>query len=281
LNNENNFSLTLEHLAIDAVKVTKEDTKATSYWDNLMYAKCFQYLWDWKIDSGIYNALNNNRFLINSGKVPTIYLSNHDHSQIAWQAGAKENLGSNRWYRTQPYAIALFTSPGAVMIQNGQEFAEDHWIVENDEESNRHVQPRPLRWSFASDKFGSVILRLYKRLCEIRETYPALRSDYFYPDYWEEWQTKFNPKGFGVDVEKQVVIYHRWGYDQDGNLQRFIIVLNFSDRVQTVNVPFSENGQWTDLLSYKFGQWGICKPIVNDYSLTLDINSNWGHIFYQ
>ena len=278
--NEKNFSLTLEHLDINAVKVTKQ-TEATSYWDNLMYEKCFQYLWYQNIDSSILNSFNNNRFLKDPEKVPTIYLGNHDHSHVAWQAGARYNLGSNLWYRTQPYAIALFTSPGAVMIQNGQEFAEDHWVVENDEESGRRVQPRPLRWSFVNDKFGSVALNRYKRLCEIRKTYTALHSDNFYPENWEEWQTKFNPQGYGVDVEKQVVIYHRWGNDQDGNLQRFIIVPNFSDKEQTVNVPFSENGQWIDLLSFGDGQWGTWKPIINNFNMTLNIEPNWGHIFYQ
>ncbi len=279
-NNEKNFSLILEHLKTDAVEVTK-DTKATSYWDNLMHEKCFHYLWDWHIDSNILNSFNNNRFLKDTEKVPTIYLGNHDHSHVAWQAGATGNLGSNLWYRTQPYAIALFTSPGAVMIQNGQEFAEDHWIVENDEGSSRRVQPRPLRWGFKDDKFGEVSLRLYKRLCEIREIFPALRSGNFYPESWEGWQNQFNPQGYGVDVGKQVAIYHRWGHDQNGHLQRFIIALNFSHEDQTVNVPFSENGEWTDLLSFENDQWGTRKLTVENYNKKLKIGRCWGHIFYQ
>lgn len=279
-NNEDNFSLTLEHLQMNAVEVTKA-TKATSYWDNLMFEKCFHYLWHETIDSSILNSFNNNRFLKGTGKVPTIYIGNHDHSHVTWQAGARHNVGSNLWYRTQPYAIALFTSPGAVMIQNGQEFAEDHWIVENDEGSSRRVQPRPLRWGFKDDIFGWVALNLYKRLCEIRKTYQALRSDNFYPERWEEWQTRFNPEGYGVDVEKQVVMYHRWGHDQNGRLQRFVVVLNFSHEEQTVTVPFPENGQWIDLLSSENGQWGTWRPTVNDFSLTLKIGRFWGHVFYQ
>jgi hypothetical protein len=52
--------------------------------------------------------------------IATTYLSNHDHSHITWQAGARHNEGSKQWYRTQPYAITLLTSPGTPMIQNGQ-----------------------------------------------------------------------------------------------------------------------------------------------------------------
>jgi len=37
--------------------------------------------------------------------------------------------------------------------------------------------------------------------------------------------------------------------DNEGNLQRFIIVLNFSDQIQRVTVHFSENGTWKDLLN--------------------------------
>ncbi len=279
-NNEENFSLTIEHLQMNAVEVTK-NTKATSYWDNAMYGKCFHNLWHGQIDSGIFNTLNNNRFLKGTGKVPTIYIGNHDHSHVAWQAGARANVGSNLWYRTQPYVIALFTSPGAVMVQNGQEFAEDHWIVEDDQGSSRRVQPRPLRWDYKHDKFGSVSFNLYKRLAEIRKDCNAMRSDNFYPEYWEEWQTRFNSQGFGVDTEKQVVIYHRWGEDKAHNLQRFIIVLNFSHEDQTVNVPFSDNGEWTDLLSYGNGQWGAWKIMVHNYNMTLRIGSSWGAIFYQ
>lgn len=45
----------------------------------------------------------------------------HDHSTIVNAAG-----GRSRWFKTQPPAITLLTSPGAVMIRNGQEFGEDY-----------------------------------------------------------------------------------------------------------------------------------------------------------
>ena len=49
----------------------------------------------------------------------TAYLSNHDHSSVVWQAGARTNEGSRKWYRTQPHAIALLTGAGTPMIANG------------------------------------------------------------------------------------------------------------------------------------------------------------------
>lgn len=274
---EVNFSLTLEHLDVGAAQLVK-DTKATSYWDNALHERCFDYLWRGEIDSRILNCFNNNRHLGSTEKTTTIYLGNHDHSQVAWRAGAKDGLGSLKWYKTQPYAIALLTCPGTPMLQNGQEFGEDHWIPGDDQGTGRRVSPRPLRWKLLGDSIGQALFKLYGRLAAIRRSYPALRSNNFYPEKWEEWQARFNPAGFGVDTEKQVVIFHRWGWDQQGNLQRFVIVLNFSDFEHPVRVPFPENGEWTDLLSGLVGSW---RPQVTDYKLDLVVGSNWGHVFFR
>ena len=67
---EKNFSLTIEHLSIDAADVTNK-TKATSYWDNALYELCFDYLWQGQIDARLLNALNNRRYLKSADKVPT------------------------------------------------------------------------------------------------------------------------------------------------------------------------------------------------------------------
>jgi 1,4-alpha-glucan branching enzyme len=270
---QQNFSMTLEHLDLSAAQLVN-DTDATSYWDNALYQYCFGNLWVYGIEPGLLNALNNNRFLNGPDKVATLYIGNHDHSHVAWQAGARRNLGAMQWYRTQPYAIALLTSPGSPMIQNGQEFAEDHWIPEDDQGTGRRVLPRPLRWKLLNNRIGQSVFDLYKRLIGIRHTYPALRSRNFYPEAWEEWQTRFNPAGFGIDTERQLVLYHRWGTADDGSLQRFYIVLNFSEQTQRVTVPFPENGTWTDLIS----DW---TPTVSNNRLDFEIGSNWGHVFFR
>jgi len=274
---EKNFSLTLEHLSKEAVAITK-GTKATSYWDNALYECAFESLWWDRIDSRLLNSLNNQRFLETIEKVPTTYLSNHDHSHVAWRAGARDNLGGMKWFKTQPYVIALYTSPATPMIQNGQEFGEDHWIMEDDEGTGRRVIPRPLRWKLSKDKIGVALNKLYKRLAEIRLQYAGLRSPNFYPQPWDQWQTQFNPQGYGIDVARQLAIYHRWGHDEQGNLQRFIIVLNFSNEPHDVSVPFPDNGEWVDLLSEYSGSW---KPTVNNRRLEFRIESNWGHVFYK
>ena len=55
--------------------------------------------------------------------------------------------------------------------------------------------------------------------------------------------------GYGVDSARRLAIYHRWGKGDDGRLERFIVVLNFSDDDQWTDIPFSTNGVWTDLLN--------------------------------
>ena len=105
------------------------------------------------------------------------------------------------------------------MIQNGQEFGEDRWLMENDEGCNRRVKPRPLRWDFMGDKIGRELMRLYSKFIRIREAYSGLRSPNFYPGL-ETWQTQFNAEGYGVDVARQLAIFHRWGSAEDGRLQR-------------------------------------------------------------
>ncbi len=272
-----NFSLTLEHLNEEAVKITNE-TKATSYWDNALYGQVFDSLWWNQVRPGFLNSLNNQRFLATPEKVPTLYLSNHDHSHVTWQAGARANLGGMQWFKTQPYVIALYTSPATPMIPNGQEYGEDYWIMEGDQGTGRRVNPRPLRWKRSKDSIGQALLKLYRRMGEIRTQYPGLRSAKFHPQPWDQWQTQFNPQGYGVDVARQLAIYHRWGQDEKGVLQRFIIVLNFADAPQNVSVPFPENGEWVDLLSDYSGSW---KPVVTDYRLTFQVGPNWGHVFYK
>src|SRR5712691_2825561 len=272
-----NFSLTLEHLSMDAASLVNS-TKATSFWDNSLYQNCFDSLWNGAINPSLLDTLNNQRFLSDSTKAATLYLSNHDHSHTAWQAGARDNRGGFEWYRTQPYLIALMTAPGVPMIHSGDEFAEDHWIPEDDGGTGRRVRPRPLRWSLSKDSVGQAVTRLYARLGAIREQYPGLRSTKFYPDHWDNWQTRLNPAGFGLDTDRQVVIYHRWGQSATGTLQRFYVVLNFSGQPQQVRIPFPENGPWTDLLANFDGTW---TPTVTAYHLDLLVGSNWGHVFFK
>ncbi|WP_075354190.1 alpha-amylase family glycosyl hydrolase [Desulfovibrio sp. DV] len=270
---DDNFSLTLEHIDMTAANVVNA-TGADSYWNDALYGKTFEGLWHGCISPGIMNALDNHLGL-DPARVATTYLGNHDHSHVAWQAGCRNNRGALDWYRIQPYAITLMTMPGCPMIPNGQEFAEDYWIMEDDHGTGRRVQPRPLRWNFSQDAIGRSMLWVFSKLIAVRKCYAGLRSNNIYPCQWEQWQTRFNPQGYGVDTEKGLVIFHRWGVGEDERLQRFIIVLNFSDNQQFIDVPFPENGTWLDVLNDNQ------QVHVSGYRATnVPVASLWGHVYF-
>lgn len=128
------------------------------------------------------------------GKGPVTYAENHDHSTLASRVG-----GRSVWYRMQPAAIALMTAPGAVMLHNGQEFGDDWWLPESGE---GRVISRPVNWQLAVDGVGESLIRLYRRLTEIRRALPALRTHNFYPRGYDERHTSFNPEGYGVDTDR-------------------------------------------------------------------------------
>jgi 1,4-alpha-glucan branching enzyme len=268
-----NFAIAMEFLDITAAGVTNL-VGASSYWNNELYGRAFDYLWQWSISPGIVAALNTHVGL-NGDKVATTYLSNHDHSQVAWQAGARDNQGAMEWYRVQPYAIAQFTSPGCPLLPNGEEFAEDYWIMEDDQGSGRRVKPRRLRWDFAGDKIGTALGGVFSKLIAMRLNHPGLRSDNFYPSSWQDWQTQPDPQGYGVDVAKGVLIFHRWGLAASGKTEYFMIVLNFSPNNQTVDVPFPKDGNWDELLN------GSTTSVAGFWIRGQVVESNWGKVFFH
>lgn len=273
---EQNFSLTLEHIDESAANLVN-NTRATSYWDDSLYGSTRWFLTSGRIESRILRVMANDRFMASDAKVPTFFLTNHDHSQVAWWAGAGSDRGGLEWYRTQPYAIALLTIPGVPMISAGQEVAEDYWLPEDDRGTGRRVRPRPLRWRLHDDEVGRPLRRVYRRLIQMRKQYRGLRSRFIHP-LWEEWQTRFDNDGFGVDTDRQLVVYHRWGFAEDGTLQRFYIVLNFSSLPHRIIVPFATNGTWLDLLN---DQPGLDRVQVSNHRLDFEVESNWGHVFFK
>jgi glycosidase len=200
-----------------------------------------------------------------AGKGPVTYIQNHDHSSLVHAVG-----GRGRWFKTQPAAIALLTAPGAVLLHNGQEFGQDEFLPDS---GSGRVAPRPLRWqadsSLGNDNIGKSLFGLYQRLIDIRTHYSSLRSPNFFP------YPSNHPDGYGAFPEQDVVVYHRWGQAEGGGFERFIIVLNYSDFDQRIDIPFSTNGRWEDVLN----GGGV---VVDGFKLfNQRINSNWGRIYYQ
>ena len=175
--------------------------------------------------------------------------------------------------------IALATCPGGMMLHNGQEWGQYEDIWEDDSNASpadARVQARPLLWAQESDSIGQTLQARYSFLMTLRDQHPGLRTPNFYPDYYDQQWTAFSPDGYGINESLQIAIYQRWGNDDGGNLERFIVVLNFGDDTQYVNIPFSVNGNWTDLLN------GNRAVAVGNYWLySYPVPSNWGCVFWH
>jgi 1,4-alpha-glucan branching enzyme len=270
---DGNFALVLEDTwDFEAVHTTNV-VCASNCWFDVFRARAADYLAPWgRADPRFLRVLNAGKDFA-AGKGPVTYLENHDHMTVTFVAGGRE-----RWYRVQPYVIALYTCPGAVQVNNGQEFGRSEYLPEDDSRlpaDQKRVRPRPLRWAESDDATGRLVRAKYALLARIRREHPGLRTANFYPDSYDESWSHFSPEGYGIDVDKQVVIYHRWGPAADGRLERFMVVLNFSDSDQYVDVPFAANGTWQELLGGRPVQ-------VDGYRLRdFRVSSNWGCVFCQ
>jgi 1,4-alpha-glucan branching enzyme len=255
-------ALMLEHLTdnrFDAIDDTNQIGADGCWFDPFMF-KSFDYARSGNIDGEVLRILDSNLDFA-QGKAPVTYVENHDHSTLVREAG-----GRDRWFKTQAPAISLLTSPGTVLLHNGQEFGEDNFLPG---EGSDRVQPRPLRWNTDSQDFaGARLFSLYKKLIRIRNDHSALRSANFFP-------FPFNhPDGYGSFPEKDVVVFHRYGPAADGRLERFIVVINYSDFDQFVDIPFSVDGRWDDLLNEQSAN-------VENFRLPNQlIASNWGRIYF-
>lgn len=262
------FALILEHewdySSVDVVN----KVGATSCWLDPYRSHTMDMLGQRGIDGRIMRLLDAGRDF-GPGRVPTIYLENHDHQRFMQKVGARD-----QWWRTQPYMIALLTSPGAVLLHNGQEWGQMDWMPEPGEEEERHrdmprVQPRPLRWNELQDGPGQAIFSLYRKLIQIRRAHPALCSANFHPRGWLAERETLDSDGFGVDAARGIAVYHRWAGDQ-----RYYVALNFSDEAQSIEVPVAMDGEWEDLLS----GW---RAAASGNHIRLEVGPHWGHVFYR
>jgi 1,4-alpha-glucan branching enzyme len=268
--NSRNFSFILEHSwDYEAINVTNR-VGATSCWFDPYRSRNMDYLANRpngvpQVETELMRLLDAGRDF-DPGRTATCYIENHDHKRFMLKAG-----GRPFWYFTQPYVVALFTSPGAILIYNGQEFGLDNDMPED---GAGRVVPRPLDWAQRQVDPGPSLVGLYQTLMRIRRQHPGLRSANFYPTNWDESQTSRNSQGFGIDRSNNIVVYHRWGPDDAGRVERFYIILNYSQMAQPVSFEVASPGQWTNLLDNSTQN-------AVDGRLTVNVGSNWGAIFFK
>lgn len=262
-----NITCSLELLTdnrYDAINDTNQIDASGCWFDPLMW-ESITTVGSGTISAGLMRALNTGKDFA-AGKNPVVYLENHDHSTFVSACG-----GRRQWWVTQPAAIALFTTSGATFLHNGQEFGQDYIIPESGAD---RVAPRPLEWAKSVDSIGLALRALYSQLIAIRFSNPVLTGHNFYPDTSDiPVPGQFNSQGYGADAARGLMIYHRWGNDDGGNLMRYIVALNYSAVDQTVTIPFSADGTWTNLLS------GAVLEVQGYACPNYVLTSHWGAIF--
>jgi len=178
--------------------------------------------------------------------------------------------------------------PGLPTFYQGSESAESYFLPEDDHGTGERVQPRPLHWDPANDQSGGKLFSLYSALIKIRKQYAALRSGNFYPASWDPGWTLFNPQGFGIDVNRGLIVFHRYGPVVDettgnvvaGELDLFYVVLNFSDIDRVLTLQVQQNGDWTDFNLLKDGP-DVVRTAQNFRLRDFKVESFWGHVLHM
>ncbi len=177
------------------------------------------------------------------------------------------NFRNREWWKSQPYAIGLLTSVGVPMLWAGQEFGENYGLPSDKQLRVRAI--RPLHWSYfysEEEKTGKSVLPLlglYRKLSKIRNEHALL---------------KLGPQFSKIELEnkeKKTLVYRRW--NDIGNT--IIVVLNFSDIKEKVDVPFGITGIWKELLP-GMSTYNKDEKVVN-ITQTISVDSNFGRILYK
>lgn len=186
--------------------------------------------------------------------LPVQYLESHDESRLMYIITSRQEwddtggfnyqhgLHGQKWWKLQPYAIALMTCVGIPMLWAGQEFAENYGLPSGGFARVRGA--RPLHWDYFYSPQNSVdgetvlpLTRLYRILGDLRQAQAALKGD--------RHQCVLEVK----DLQSKVLVYRRWQ-----GAEVLLVAINFSETAQEVDIPFGIVGTWTDMLKTAYGE---------------------------
>jgi 1,4-alpha-glucan branching enzyme len=203
---------------------------------------------------------------------PFQYFESHDHGRFLNQFGAnafRDLLGEaygdrSRFYKVQPFVIALYTAKGIPMLWSGQEFGEN-WGVP-DGGVGRNLFERPLHWEYFYDAPGKALVRLHRLMGTLRNGHRALGSrGYFY--YYYERQ----------HLDKGIIAYCRKAEAAPGRPEEcLLIALNFSDADAEVWLKFPAAGLWTEMID---GTRPTVRTQTDDEWAPVVIPSNYGAVY--
>jgi 1,4-alpha-glucan branching enzyme len=203
---------------------------------------------------------------------PFQYFESHDHRRFInefGEVGLRDLLGEaygdrGRFFKVQPFIIALYTGKGIPMLWNGQEFGEN-WGLPNSG-IGRNLFERPLHWEYFYDRAGKSLVRLCRILGTLRRNHRALRSRGFFFYYFDQ-----------AHLAKRVLAYRRRADAVGGQPDEdLLVVLNFSDSDAEVWLQFPVPGQWGEQID------GTRPPVQirqNNQWSSVIVPSNYGCVY--
>ncbi len=204
---------------------------------------------------------------------PFQYLESHDHSQLIVFAGTLNDNGplpeGNRdlFYKLQPYAIALYTCQGIPMLWQGQEFADNYNLPDNGA-ARVHLR-RDTHWQYFYDQDGQSLIRVYRRLGQLRRASRALRGTQSYYYYQQSHQNN------------QIIAFHRYAAASANQPEDWaMVLLNFSNSAGQINVPFPKAGNWQEMLDADQRNYTLAVANDGDFE-TIVVPSNYGMVFIR
>lgn len=192
------------------------------------------------------------------------YLENHDHPRFICSFGTqslyKEILREGKrenWFKLQPYVIGLLLAKGIPMLWQGQEIVENYDVP--DSGPARIGTLRPVRWERFYDEAGKSMIRLFRRLINLRNSEPVFRhgDHYFYND-WEKLQWR----GLLLFARRHS---NAWA----------LVALNFSDYGHDVDFTFPLAGDYAEQLH---GQDNL-PGIQAGNTVSLHVPSHYGRVW--
>jgi 1,4-alpha-glucan branching enzyme len=215
-----------------------------------------------------HNPSNGDTFPV----APFQYVESHDHPRFINQFGQLrlgDLLGElygnrDRFYKMQPYIIALYTAKGIPMLWNGQEFGEN-WGVPN-WGIGRNLFERPLHWEHFYDVAGKALVRLHRIMGTLRRKQRALGSRGFFYYFYD-----YN------HLRQGVIAFRREAAAMGGQpAESLIVILNFSDSENEVSIRFPQSGTWREQID---GMHPAVQTAVNDQWESVKVPSNYGAMY--
>ena len=200
---------------------------------------------------------------------PLQFIESHDKSRLMYFLSGGHspyhggfdlfNRDTSRWYRLQPFAIALMSAEGVPLLWQGQEFGEIYG--KHDDGGSRVLAARPLHWNYFYETAGRTLVNLYRRLGDLRHRFDALRSrrSYYYHEH--------------SDLQKGLVAYLRLSENETG--VPVLVIINFNDHDMSLAIPFSP-GVWNEQLTPENAE---TVNVDNHGEYTVNVPSNYGKIF--